>query len=110
MKSFKNKLWFWLFLLCLLTPAGILIPKLFHAGDAWGEWDTEQVKEKAGYEPQGMKKDAGLWEAPIPDYSIKKENKTVFSTSINYILSAIAGIGIIIVLTWLMLKFYKKNE
>ena len=110
MEKYKKQLWLTLLILCLLTPAGILLPRLFNAGDAWGEWNTEQVKERAGYEPQGMKKDAELWKAPVPDYSIKRNPKSVFSESINYVLSALTGVGIIFLITWLLLKYYRKNE
>jgi hypothetical protein len=105
----KKQLWIALLVICLLTPAGILLPKFFKSGDAWGEWDNKQVREKVGYEPEEMKKDAALWKAPIKDYSIEQEPKSVLSESINYMVSAAVGIGIIVIITWLTLKFYKRN-
>jgi cobalt/nickel transport protein len=104
----KNRLLLALLVLCLLTPAGIFLPRLFHAGDAWGEWDKEQVKKEIGYEPQGMKKNAGLWKAPLPDYRVGKDN-SLFSDTIYYLLSGITGMGIIAISTWLLFKYYKRN-
>jgi cobalt/nickel transport protein len=110
MNYWNKKVGIGLLILCLLTPAGILLPKLFRAGDAWGEWNIEQVKKDVGFEPQGMKKDANIWKAPLPDYSNGKENNNLFSESVYYILSGITGIGIIAIATWALLKFYRKNE
>lgn len=99
-----------LLVLALISPLGILLPKWFHADDAWGEWSTDKVKKELGYVPKGMKKDAKLWSAPLPDYSNGKENNSLFSGSLLYILSGVVGVGIISLATWGLFKIYQKHE
>ncbi len=93
MKSGKlqKKILIVLLVLCLLTPAGILLPIVFNAGDAWGEWSAQTVKDLTGYVPQGLVKYTDRWEAPLPDYSISKEDKSVVHQSGYYIVSSIMG-------------------
>ncbi len=99
-----------LIILLLLTPVGIILPKWLHAGDAWGEWPAAKVKKELGYVPEGMQKTSGIWKAPLPGYSTGKDNNSVLSGSVYYIMSAFAGIGIITIATWSLVKIYKKNE
>jgi hypothetical protein len=103
MKAHKKILILLLFL-AILAPIGILIPEYFHAGDAWGEWSVETVKEQTGLEPSGMKKTAEIYKAPLPDYKIGEEEQSLWTSSAHYILSGLIGIGIIVVLTVLSVK------
>jgi hypothetical protein len=109
MDKLKKRLWIGLLLLCLLTPAGILLPRFFHAGSAWGEWSADEVKKEVGYEPKGMKKTSEIWKAPMPEYGNTKAGNKV-SGSIYYMISGILGVGIISLATWVLLKYYRKNE
>jgi hypothetical protein len=109
MKSLKKQTVIGLLILVLLTPAGVILPRLFHSGEAWGEWPSAKVKKEIGYIPSGMKKNSGIWKAPVIDYSIGKENDSLISVSVYYILSGFIGIGIISLLTWAMIKIYNKN-
>lgn len=91
--STTAKLWVGIGILILLSPFGLLLPKHFKAGDAWGEWGTDTIKELAGYVPQGLQRLSGLWEAPIPDYAFKGwEEKGLGSLSFAYIASSLIGI------------------
>lgn len=109
MKTYKKYLIF-LGILIVLSPAGIWLPELFHAGDAWGEWSTETVQEKTGTVPEGMKKDAALYEAPIPDYSLGKEKGVFGSASGSYIVSGLVGTGIILLLTLGSIKLIARKQ
>jgi cobalt/nickel transport protein len=80
-----------LLLLCLLTPIGILLPMFINAGDAWGEWSAQTVKDLVGYIPQGLAKYSDVWKAPIPDYIIKSGDTSVVHQSGYYIVSGIIG-------------------
>ncbi len=40
-----TKLWIGLAVLIVLSPLGLILPERFKAGDAWGEWGTDGVKE-----------------------------------------------------------------
>lgn len=100
-----TKLWIGICLLILLSPLGLWLPERFKAGDAWGEWGTDTIKELTGYVPQGLEKLSSLWKAPIPDYAFKNwEEKGLGSLSLAYIISAIIGILVTICLVLLFNK------
>jgi hypothetical protein len=92
MKTFQKRLWIGLFILALLTPLGVILPEKFNAGDAWGEWGPETLEKLLGYVPDGLKRLADLWKAPIPDYNFGGENATLTVQAISYILSGLLGI------------------
>ena len=110
MRSFNKKLWVGLLVLALLSPLGILLPKVFNSGKPWGEWSTEQVAKDKGFVPKGMQKDANLYKAPIPDYNLGKNNNSVWKTSGSYIVSGLIGLGVIALISFTAVKFYRKNE
>ncbi|MFA5143495.1 MAG: PDGLE domain-containing protein [Candidatus Omnitrophota bacterium] len=107
-----TKLWIGLAVLIILTPVGLILPEHFKAGSAWGEWGAEEMQELAGYIPQGLEKLAGLWNAPIPDYAFKGwEDKGLPRLSLAYIISAIIGIGITVIIVLFIGKtLARKNE
>ena len=79
-------------LICL-TPLGLLA-----AGTAWGEWGADEIKDVAvggnalGFIPEGMK-NGFSFDAIMPDYSIPG-----LPEIIGYIISAVAGVAILIIL------------
>jgi cobalt/nickel transport system permease protein len=79
-------LWIAIATLMILTPLGILA-----AGTAWGEWPLAFFADP----PQGLKRLSGFWSAPMPNYAIP----LFHSPQLGYILSAMAGSGLIIFLT-----------
>ena len=106
-----TKLWFGLGILIILSPLGLFLPEHFKAGDAWGEWGTDSVKELVGYIPQGLEKLSSLWSAPIPDYAFKGwEEKPLMGLSIAYIASALIGIFVCVVAVFLLGKFLSRKE
>jgi cobalt/nickel transport protein len=100
----QKKILIILLLLCLLTPIGILIPMFFDAGDAWGEWSAQTVKDLIGYVPMGMEKYSGLWKAPITDYTINNGDSSITHQSGYYIVSGILGATI----TYCVMLFISK--
>lgn len=78
------------------TPLGLLA-----TGDAWGEWGLEDLAEMVGYEPAGM---AGGWEwsSFMPDYAVGS-----LPEWIGYILSAIIGAGLLIIIFRLLASMAK---
>jgi hypothetical protein len=69
------------------------LPAHFKAGDAWGEWGTETVKELVGYIPRGLEKLSSFWSAPLADYAFKGwEEKGLTHLMLAYIVSAVIGI------------------
>lgn len=95
-------LWVALAILMVLTPLGILA-----AGSAWGEWSPRDFADgdarhqiaaasqnqlpPAGA-PQGLQRLSSFWTAPMPRYA----PPFLRSESFGYLLSAISGTGLII--------------
>jgi cobalt/nickel transport system permease protein len=97
-------LWIGLAAMILIVPVGLLAP-----GTAWGEWGTEELSRLGlAFIPQGMAKLSGLWSAPLPDYDLP----ALGNANLAYILSAVVGIVIVVVVVWLfsMLVTVKKPE
>lgn len=106
-----TKLWIWIGALVLLSPLGLVLPEHFKAGDAWGEWATDTIKEFFGYIPQGLEKLSSLWNAPIPDYAFRGwEEKGLPSLSFAYILSAILGITVVAVVILFIGKLLVRKD
>ena len=102
MRTTQSTLWHKLAIglgaIVLLTPLGLLA-----AGTAWGEWGLEELQEHAGYLPSGMAALAERWQALLPDYSLPGLASAPFwALSLAYVLSAVVGIGIVIIITLLM--------
>jgi hypothetical protein len=109
MKTSK-KLWIGLGMLALLCPLGLIIPDLFKAGSAWGEWDSTEIQKIVGYVPEGLKRFSEIWKAPLPDYSFKGwEGKGLGSLSFAYIFSAILGAGLVALFAWLAGRLLSKK-
>jgi len=85
-----SKLWIGLGVLALLSPLGLLA-----SGTAWGEWGADEFSDMLGYVPQGLAKFAEIWSAPLPDYTIPGLGDVP-----GYILSAIVGMALVVILTW----------
>jgi cobalt/nickel transport protein len=93
-----KKLWIGLGILIILSPIGLILPDRFKAGSAWGEWGSDEMKDLVGYIPQGLEKLSSLWNAPLPDYTFKGwEEKGLSHLGLAYIVSAIAGMAIIVI-------------
>ena len=80
-------------LLALISPLGLLAE-----GTAWGEWGADEIAsvetggEELGYTPEGMT--SGFeWSSLIPDYSAPGTPEWL-----GYILSAVAGVALCVVL------------
>ena len=92
MNDFQRKLIIALITMCFLTPVGIILPDLFNAGDAWGEWDLEQLERMIGFVPQGMERLYNIWKPPIPDYNfLHSGESSKIREVISYVLSAFIG-------------------
>jgi len=113
---FKNmstitKMWIGLAVLALFSPIGIILPDHFKAGDAWGEWGTDEIEKMLGYVPQGMKRLAEMWRAPLTDYDIKGwDQMGLGMQSLGYIFSAIVGMAIIVAVILLLGKIVAKDK
>ena len=109
MNKLQKKILIVLILLCLLTPVGILLPMFFNAGDAWGEWSAETIKEFIGYVPRGLAKYTEMWKAPLPDYTVNSKDVSVVHQSGYYIVSGIIGATIAYIAMLLLSKLIVRN-
>jgi len=106
-----SKLWLGIGILVILSPLGLLLPEYFKAGDAWGEWGPDSLKELVGYIPQGLEKLSGLWSAPLPDYVFKGwEESGLGGLSFAYIASAVIGILITVTVILLLGRMLTKKD
>jgi cobalt/nickel transport system permease protein/cobalt/nickel transport protein len=98
-----TKFWIGLGVLIILSPLGLLFPEYFKAGSAWGEWGADQMQKLVGYVPEGLENLSSLWNAPMPDYVFKGwEGKSLASLSLAYVLSAIVGILLVVLIVLLL--------
>ncbi|MEN6351667.1 MAG: PDGLE domain-containing protein [Syntrophomonas sp.] len=92
-KSYKN-LWLGLGILMLLSPLGLLA-----TGTAFGEWGVDQLPEEAGFVPAGLAKLADFWQYSLmPDYGIAGFDASFMQSAVGYILSAVVGVFLIVLI------------
>jgi cobalt/nickel transport protein len=95
--NWSNKWTIALIVLIIASPIGILL--VWNYGDAWGEWG-----EVGDWTPNSY------WTAPLPDYNFDGWEDQM-AASMGYILSAVIGVFVIIIVTYLMFNYVaKKNE
>lgn len=88
------RLWLGIAVLIVLSPLGLILPRYFKSTGAWLE-----------------AKSPGAWKAPFADYGFKGwEEKGLIHSSAAYIVSGIAGIGLIIIAVWLIGKILAKKK
>ena len=103
-----KRLWIVIGILVLLSPLGIILPELFGAGGAWGEWGVDEIEKLVGYAPQGMKRLADVWKAPMPDYPGQGEGTG--RMSIGYFFTAAVGVAVTAGTAYLLMKILARRE
>ena len=109
MTRFQKKLWIGLLIMTLLTPLGILLSEKFKAEGAWGEWGTDQLEKLLGYVPEGLKRWADLWKAPIPNYNFGGEGASRTLQVLSYVVSGLLGIGICVFVVYMIARFLARH-
>jgi len=106
-----TKLWIGIAILIAVSPLGLILPEHFKAGSAWGEWGIDEMQKLVGYIPKGLEKLSSLWNAPLPDYAFKGwEEKGLPHLSFAYMISAIAGICLVVLIALLLGRWLTKKE
>ena len=106
-----TKMWIALGVIILLSPLGLILPDHFKAGSAWGEWGSDEIQKMVGYVPQGLARLGENWKAPMPDYAFKGwEEKGLTHLSLAYIVSAVLGVVLIALSTWLLGRWLTKKD
>ncbi len=106
----RKKLWIGVAVLVFLSPLGLIIPALFGAGGAWGEWGLHEVKKLAGFIPDGMKKLAERWMSPMPDYTLPGQGPGLAGKSAGYLAAAVIGALFAAAAGWLLAKLLSRRE
>lgn len=96
--------------MALLTPLGLIGPYIFKAGDAWGEWGVDVLEKLLGYAPEGLKRYADLWKAPLPDYSPGGQNGPLGIQLIAYLASGFIGVLLACATVYCIARFRVKRE
>ncbi|MCK9417755.1 MAG: PDGLE domain-containing protein [Nitrospirae bacterium] len=109
--STAKKLWIGIGILALLSPLGLIIPQWFGSEGAWGEWGSDTIEKMVGFMPQGMKRLAQKWEAPMMGYAVPGQGRGLTGESFGYIITGIIGIALTSGLMFLIAKalIRKKN-
>ena len=92
----ERKLWLTVALLMLLTPLGTLA-----VGTAWGEWSADSFAKA----PSGLARWSSIWTAPFPSYA----PGFIKSPAIGYLLSAMFGVGILVVISLITRSIRRKE-
>jgi cobalt/nickel transport system permease protein len=96
-----RKLWWGVAGLMILSPLGLLAQ-----GTAWGEWGAEQVSKLVGFIPAGLAHLSESWSHTLlPDYALPGPEHGFWASAAVYILSAVIGVGVISLLTYLLTRF-----
>jgi hypothetical protein len=109
-RPLQRRLLVGLLVLAFLTPFGILLPRIFRADGAWGEWSAERLATVLGYLPEGMKRSAHVWKAPLSDYTFSLGSGSLASRSFTYAVSGVLGILVVVCLVFLLMKVVKRHE
>lgn len=99
------KLWWALGALIILCPLGLLA-----GGTAFGEWGLDELAKSSevGFVPQGLAKFADFWQhAVLPDYSIPGMTSTFTGSAVGYIVSALVGVALVLIIISLLGKIVK---
>ena len=107
--SHYRKLWIGIGIFILLAPIGLILPELLKASGAWGEWGADEIKNIAGYLPEGLKRLSELWSAPIPDYAFSGWDKGVKSY-VAYMISGLIGVVLVVAVSYVLGKVLKRQN
>jgi cobalt/nickel transport protein len=105
-----KKLWIGIGILAILSPLGVIIPQWFGAGGAWGEWGLDKIEKAAGFVPEGMKRLAESWKAPLPDYAVPGQGKGLAGESAGYIASGVIGVIIAAAVMYVLTKILVRRN
>ncbi len=99
-----RKLWIGIGILAVLSPLGVILPPLFNAGGAWGEWGLADIQKVAGFVPEGMKHLGKIWKAPLADYGLPGQGQGLGSQSFGYVVAAAIGVAFVTGMMYLLAK------
>jgi hypothetical protein len=105
MDRLQKRLWIGLLVMALFSPLGIILPRVFRAEGAWGEWAPGALAKLLGYVPEGLRRTAGSWKAPMAQYSLNAENQSLLFQICCYLLSGFLGLVLVALLIYMLSRF-----
>ena len=109
-RGFRRKLFLWLLALAVLTPLGIILPRVFHSEMPFGEWDPAHLREVLGYVPEKLMRGAHIWRAPAADYSFSKGGASLGPQLFFYLIAGLAGIALVSLAVVLLARIVRTHE
>jgi hypothetical protein len=109
-RGFRRKLILGLLVLALLTPLGVVLPRVFHAEGTWGEWGLDHLREVLGYVPERLGRGAHIWHAPAAGYSFSEAGAGLASQLFFYFIAGLAGFALIVLAVVLLARIVRINE
>jgi len=109
-RVFRRNLWLGLIVMALLSPLGLLLPKFFKAEEAWGEWGPGTLQRLLGFVPQGLRRTADLWKAPLADYSANGDHPSLLFQIAWYGLSAFLGLILIVLVIYIFMRYAARHD
>jgi len=88
----------------VLTPIGLIA-----AGDAWGEWSLDELKERVGYAPAGIAHSHQLVHPLLPDYGFAGIQGKPWEVA-GYLVSAFVGCCLVAGFTRTILRGNKVRQ
>lgn len=107
-RPLKKRLLLGLLGLACLTPLGVVLPRLFGAEGAWGEWTAEYLHRSLGFVPEGLQRLMGIWKAPVAEYGLAGSGGMV-SDALRYVVSGIIGLVIVAGFSFIIIRILKKD-
>lgn len=97
-------------MMILLVPAGVVLPRLFDAGEPWGEWSPKETAEMADQPtvPEGMARYSENYAAPVPDYQFG-QSATIAGESAQYVGAALLGVALVALLSFPLYKLQQRR-
>jgi cobalt/nickel transport protein len=105
-----GKLWIGLVILALLSPLGLILPALFNADGAWGEWSAEELKKLIGFVPAGMERLFPIWDAPLPNYAVPGQGAGGVHQGLGYVLTALIGLAVTAGFAYLVARIFGRKD
>ena len=75
-----------------------------------GEWDAVTLQGILGYVPDGLKRMAGLWNAPLQGYHFGDGGDAGAGTILAYILSAVVGLILVVAAVFAISRLVFRND
>ncbi len=104
-----RKLWTGIAILAILTPLGLVLPKLFGAGGAWGEWSIDELRRLLGFVPAGMEQSGQQWNAPLAGYAVS-DRTGFFHEGLGYVLSALLGVAAVALVAGALVRILRRRN